>query len=46
LRLAAIQGAVEQQARFMAAVEALLDRLDVRFSPDEQADWERGTDAL
>jgi hypothetical protein len=41
MRLAAVQGAVEQQARFMGAMEALLDRLDVRFSRDEQTDWER-----
>ena len=41
MRLAAVQGAAEQQARFLGAVEALLDQLDVRFSRDEQADWER-----
>jgi predicted ATPase len=41
MRLAAAQGAAEQQARFMAALEALLDQLDVRLSLDEQADWER-----
>jgi hypothetical protein len=41
MRLAAIQDTAEQQALFLGAVEALRDRLDVRFSPDEQADWER-----
>jgi len=41
MRLAAIQGAAEQQARFLGAMEALLDQLDVRLSRDEQADWER-----
>ena len=41
MRLAAIQSAAEHQARFMGALEALLDQLDVRLSRDEQTDWER-----
>jgi hypothetical protein len=33
--------AQKNSALFLGAVETLLDRLDVRLSLDEQADWER-----
>jgi tetratricopeptide (TPR) repeat protein len=40
MRLATAQRSAEQRAQFLGAMDALLDQLDIRLSPAEQAEWE------
>ena len=41
MRLATVHRSAEQTAQFLGVVDALLDRIDIRLSLAEQADWDR-----
>jgi tetratricopeptide (TPR) repeat protein len=41
VRLATIERSSEQTAQLLGAIDSLLDRLDIRLSLAEQAEWER-----